>query len=153
MYLQNLYVYNKDGHYPELNKVSIAPEEFETRHYRNNETGESESYKAPKLHGQRVYKKVQLPIPYTGKILAGKEFLWDYYIHMGFQRPYAFKTLKEYVFENGILQEETDHSNSAEEIRKTINLKKYGFEREDKSIPQFVHDSFSLDYKTKAWWL
>ena len=103
--------------------------------------------------GHRVYENVQLLIPYTGKILLGKDFLREYYIHMGYQRPFAYKTLMEFIFEDGIPLDIIDHSETAEKIRESIDPKNPMWELGAGSIPQFVEDSFSLDYKTKAWWL
>lgn len=151
LFLENLYLFNGDGNYPDFLGKAISPEEYQ----------ECDSYKGkkkirkkiPRFMGHRVYENVQLLIPYTGKILLGKDFLSKYYIHMGYQRPFAYKTLIEFIFEDGIPLDIIDHSKTAEKLRQSINLKDPMWNLGGESIPQFVEDSFTLDYKTKAWWL
>ena len=104
--------------------------------------------------GHRVYKDVNMPIPYTGKILLGDGFMQEYYIHMGFQRGWAYKKLIELVFEEGILLECNDLSHIAKAQREAmakgnINPRRPGGD----NILKFVEDSFSLDYADKAWWM
>lgn len=101
----------------------------------------------------KVYKNVNLRISYTGRIVVGSEFLNQYYIHMGYQRAWAYKTVLELVFEEGILLNTIEHSEKAEKMREQIQFNKNFRKDLDKNIPQFVEDSFSLDLKTKCWWL
>jgi hypothetical protein len=131
--LDNLDVFNFDDEYPSLNGIEVEP--------------------AKHMGGFRTYKNLNMYIPYTGRLLLGRDFLRNYYIHMGFQRPYAYKTLIEFVFENGKVCEINDQSKAAESIREKIEKNPEILEEERLMIPQFVEDSFSLDYKTKAWWL
>ncbi len=99
----------------------------------------------------RVYKGVNLTIPFSGKILLGAGFIDEYYIHMGYQRPYAYKKLIDFEFENGVLQKTTDCSETAARWRDGM----YGSDMADRfgDIVGFIDDSFSLDYEKKAWWL
>ncbi len=66
---------------------------------------------------------------------------------------YAYKTLIEIVFEDGIPVAVNDHSDTAEKLRESIGQDNPKGERGVSDIAQFIDDSFSLDYKTKAWWL
>lgn len=130
--LDKLHIYNSEGFYPEFNGVSVS------------EFGDS--------MGFQIYKGVNLPIPYTGEILLGRKFIYEYYIHMGYQRPYAYEELFEFTFENGKLQKTTDCSEIAARLRDGT----YGRDmarRLGPDIAGFIDDSFSLDYETKAWWL
>lgn len=153
LYLQNLYLFNRDGNYPEFNGISVAPVEYEEYNVYTGNSRKPKRQKFPKYDKHRLYKDVNLRIPYTGKILTGKDFLRDYYIHMGYQRPFAYKVLKEFVFTDGNLTAVIDHSAVAEKLRESIDLNDPMWELGTVGIPQFVEDSFSLDYKTKAWWL
>lgn len=91
---------------------------------------------------------------YTGRILVGKGFIHDYYIHMGFQRAWAYETLKEFVFENGKLINVVDHSKIAAELRELIDRDPEEFDNKlHEDIIGFVNSSFSLDFENKAWWL
>ena len=131
--LKDLYLFNSDGKYPPLNGVEVSMKS----HF-----------------GHRVYKDVNMPIPYTGKILLGDGFMQEYYIHMGFQRGWAYKKLIELVFEEGILLVCNDLSHIAKAQREAmakgnINPRRPGGD----NILKFVEDSFSLDYADKAWWM
>lgn len=79
--------------------------------------------------GHRVYQNLNLPMNYTGKILVGNNFINKYYIHMGYQRAWAYKTLIELVFENGKLIEEIDQSEVAKKLRKSFDDEKFSIER------------------------
>lgn len=134
IFLKNLHISCKDDSYPDLNgiKVKTNKDSFIEHH---------------------LYKNVNLPILYTGQIVVGSKFLNQYYIHMGYQRAWAYKTVLELVFEEGILLGTIDHSEKAENIREQIQFNKNFKKDLDKNISQFIEDSFSLDLKTKCWWL
>lgn len=139
IFLEDLYINSKDDFYPEINGVLPL-------------CAESGSDRFKYMH-HHMYKSVNLRIPYTGKILVGDEFIRDYYIHMGYQRAWAYNVLVELVFENGILIETNDQSKIAAELREKIS-KDEKFEEKLYCNPlMFVLNSFTLDYGIKAWWL
>lgn len=147
--LNDLYLYNSDDKYPPLNGVEVSLPEF--KEYKC-QGGKKIIMKAH--FGHRVYKDVNMPIPYTGKILLGDGFMREYYIHMGFQRGWAYKKLIELVFEEGILQECNDLSHIAKAQREAMAQGNINPQRPDGDIlSKFVDDSFSLDYADKAWWM
>ena len=41
------------------------------------------------------YKEMNLKSSFSGKLLLAKDFIQSMYVHMGFQRPMAFKTIVE----------------------------------------------------------
>ena len=147
--LKDLYLYNSDDKYPPLNGVEVSLPEF--KEYKC-QGGKKIIMKAH--FGHRVYKDVNIPIPYTGKILLGDGFMREYYIHMGFQRGWAYKKLIELVFEEGILLECNDLSHIAKAQREAMVQGNINPQRPDVDIlSKFVDDSFSLDYADKAWWM
>lgn len=144
LYLQTLTIHCDDGNYPDIcgrntgipyavmQILASSPDFSNTGYF--------------------FYEKMNLKIPYTGKILVRTDFIHKYYIHMGYQRAYAYKELLEFGFEEGNLAGAKDLSNKAKEFRKKIGKKNthdYGFEG---NIPLFVKQSFSLSYDDKAWW-
>lgn len=143
--LKNLYINAKDDNYPAINGVEAMKDKKGKFEYM----------------GHHLYKDVQIPMKYTGKILVGKDFLREYYIHMGYQRAWAYQTLVEFIFEDGILLDTIDHSQMAEKLRE--EMKKTGKPPyteldipsffKDSSSQDFVKDSFSLDIDVKAWWM
>lgn len=136
LFLNDLYINSFDNTYPPINDVLPLVDE---------RSGEYVDYM-----GHHVYKDLNLKVKYTGKILLGGNFISRYYIHMGFQRAWAYEELKELVFEDGTLVEVNDQSHIAAEIREKLNGNK---DFPSHSVKDFVDDSFSLDYKKKAWWL
>ena len=141
LYLKNLYIHTQDDHYPDINGVSVA-------------IRDTDPFNVSSEHfGHCKYEDVGLFIPYTGKIIAGAGFIDRYYRHMGFQSPYAYRSLMEFIFEDGALKKAIDHSKRAEEIRKWIDASEPGEGRSMEDIAEYVRRSFSMDYKDKAWWL
>ena len=136
--LKNLYINSRDNNYPASNGVEAEEDEREKFQYM----------------GHHLYKNVGIRVKYTGKILVGKDFLREYYIHMGYQRAWAYQTLVEFIFEDGSLIETVDYSNMAEKLREEIKKdtgKPKPYTEQD--IARFVKNSFSLDIDVKAWWM
>ena len=56
------------------------------------------------------YKGINLQLDYTGSVIIKGEFIFDRYVHMGFQSPTSYETVIELVFEKGILKSKNDLS-------------------------------------------
>ena len=97
LYLNDLMICTRDRKYPLLN--GIPPE--------LNDFG-------------ALYKKIGLPVLYTGKILAGANLISKYFVNVGTQRYYAYRKVIEFSFENGKLVRITDQSEQAEQVHKQI---------------------------------
>ena len=65
---------------------------------------------------------------------------------MGYQRPYAYESLVELIFSDGILLEGIDHSKIAEELRNSIDPG-------DIISLQLDPDSVMQNIETKTWWM
>ena len=150
--LKDLFLFNIDGNYPPLNGVEVSPQEFEDLTVYKGGFHKPQTLSRPAHLGHRVYRDVDMLIPYTGRILLGDGFLKEYYIHMGFQRAWAYKKLLEFVFEEGILVGCNDLSHYAESARRAMNEWNYDPSHPEGNTPHFVEDSFSLDYPDKVWW-
>lgn len=152
--LKDLYLFNSEDNYPPFNGVEVSPQEFKEYDCYVGKGEKPKKVTRPVHFGHRLYKDVNLQIPYTGRILLGDGFMREYYIHMGFQRGWAYKKLIELVFEEGVLLECNDLSHIAKAQREAIKAKgenpRYP---DDGNIPKFVDESFSLDYADKAWWI
>lgn len=136
--LKNLYVYSEDNCYPEIN--GIKPEAKEGK-------------KKFQYMGHYLYKDLDMFMDYTGKILVGKGFMRDYYIHMGYQRAWAYEVLEELVFESGKLVRVIQHSEMAKKLRDEVDKDINKGKKIYKDIPRFVEKSFSLEMQDKAWWI
>ncbi len=139
IFLEDLYINSQDDYYPEIHGVLPVYGDTERNRF--------------KYMGHHLYKDLHLKLNYAGKILVGREFLEEYYIHMGYQRAWSYNTLKEFVFSDGVLVEINDQSEIAEKIRKIINENEDFDNKLRHNIADFVNESFSLDYDKKAWWL
>lgn len=142
IFLKNLYINSKDDYYPEINGVRPVDDE-------------KEGQKRYQYMGHHLYKNLSIPLEYTGKILVGKGFLREYYIHMGYQRAWAYENLRELIFENGKLMETFDHGEMAKKLRKEIDAQTNNKERANGNvnISMFIEKSYSLNMEDKAWWI
>lgn len=131
IFLEELFVHDANKKYPKINGRSVSIQD---------------------RLGHKHYKKIHEPIVYTGKILVGDRFLQQYYIHMGYQRAWAYEKLTEFVFENGRLIEINDYSEVAEKMRELLDSDKETLKQIYENPEKFVSESFSLKYKDKIWW-
>ena len=135
--LQNLYINSENDYYPKINNVS----------------SERENKKSFEYMGHHLYKNLNIFMEYTGKILIGKGFIKKYYIHMGYQRAWAYEVLDELIFDKGELIKTVDHSEMAKKLRLELENKAEEISKTGDNIPLFVKESFSLEMKDKAWWI
>ena len=86
------------------------------------------------------YHNLSVQVPFSGKIRLAKDFIQELYIHMGYQKPTAFKTIYDVTLENGRVIELKDRSKEMEE-------KRGAFKRhyESGNIIQTIKEAFSLD--------
>ncbi|MDO4837648.1 MAG: hypothetical protein Q4B32_04570 [Clostridia bacterium] len=101
----------------------------------------------------KLYKGLNQLVDYDGSLVLGRGFINRYYIHMGFQRAWAYEEVKELVFEHGMVVRTVDHSDFVAALREQIDHDPKFMNDLQDNIIKFVHDSFSLDAKTKAWWI
>ena len=117
--MERLLLHNSHGYYPDLDGVSVSPLEYEEVEYMTL-GGEIIQKKIVQAHmGHRTYE-ANMELDYTGAIVLAADFMPEYYIHMGFQRPWAFKDVKELEFEHGKLVRVTDQSEEAEKAREDL---------------------------------
>jgi hypothetical protein len=91
---------------------------------------------------QASYSNLNVLVPFSGKIRLGKGFIQDLYIHMGYQKPTAFKTVLDITLKDGRPVEIKDRSEEMEKKRGAFK-KAYESGQMNKSI----EDAFSLDMK------
>lgn len=141
MILKNLFIHTENDYYPEVNGVSVCK--------KKNQEKKDFSYM-----GHHKYENINLPMEYTGKIVVGSGFLREYYIHMGYQRAWAYEKVFELCFENGKLISKEDHSKIVAKVREEAKQDPQEFRKKIYKDPQeFVEESFSLEWKDKCWWL
>lgn len=145
LYLNNFTVNSANGNYPEINGKKPIPDSWFVEICK--ERGQD-------FTGPCEYKDLELPIEFTGRIVLGDGFIKKYYIHMGFQRAWAYEELIELEIEDGLVVNLINHSEKAKSFREAIEEDEVGFNKKLKeNIPQFVEESFSLEMRDKAWWI
>ena len=153
IYLKNLFVHCEDDNYPDINGVSAKIENEEVEVFLGRRRKETRTME--KHMGHHIYADLNIKMEFTGtkKILAGKDFLQEYYIHMGYQMFYAYKTLTEFIFKDGDLIEIIDRSEIAAQTRKDFKKHPDKLQELKKDPFNFVRTMFSLDYEDKTWWM
>jgi hypothetical protein len=59
---------------------------------------------------ESTYEDLALPIPFTGMLTLGDEFIQDLYVHMGYQPAWKYRRVAELRFEAGALVSAEDAS-------------------------------------------
>lgn len=137
--LKNLYINSKNDHYPEINGISPQNDRQKKSRFQ--------------YMGHHLYKDLDIRMDYTGRILIGKDFIQKYYIHMGYQRAWAYETLEELVFQDGALIETVRHSEMARRLREKVDIEINDKQETNVDVRKFVEECFSLKMEDKAWWI
>lgn len=87
------------------------------------------------------YEKINYAINFSGGILAGRAFIQELYVHMGFQSAWKYKNVIELIFIQGKVQEIRDVSKQMEQIR---NKKENELPEQD--LIKWIANTFRLDY-------
>lgn len=93
-----------------------------------------------KEKNQATYSNLNILVQFSGKIRLAKDFIRELYIHMGYQKPTAFKTVLDITLKDGRVIEIKDRS---EEMEKKRGAFKKAFESGE--INKSIKDAFSLD--------
>ena len=84
-----------------------------------DDTGGVDELCQPKLFGKSpqkglflplCYGPLQHPVPFTGGLLLGKDFIEELYVHMGFHPGYKYRQVVELMFHEGRLVRSCDRS-------------------------------------------
>lgn len=66
---------------------------------------------------QASYTGLNLKVPFSGTLRLAKDFIEELYVHMGYQKPSAFKTVIDFQFTNGSITQIQDRSQEVAKIR------------------------------------
>jgi hypothetical protein len=93
------------------------------------------------------YENLKYKLPFTGRIIIAKDFIDSMYVHMGFQRALAYKTVIELVIKEGDILEVKDHSDMYEQRRnKDPNEGAEPKSPADEDISGWISDTFSRKF-------
>lgn len=83
------------------------------------------------------------PIPFTGGLLLGDDFVEDLFVHMGYQSPYKYQCVLELTFESGLLVSRSDRSIEMEEIRLREGR---GDGKRSQDVVAWINETCRIDY-------
>ncbi len=95
------------------------------------------------------YTGLNVPVNFGGSLLIGRDFVQEMYVHMGFQKPFAYRVVKELLFEEGHLLVETDYSDKIDQMRARMIKTQTGKVTQDLNdhrLKKWIDWMFSLDY-------
>jgi hypothetical protein len=95
-----------------------------------------------------AYRKMRLPIPFTGGLLIGRDFLQDLYVRMGFAPAWKFRDVRELLFKAGKLTSARNRSLEMRRFREEMCHPDLGPENPDsrQSVEAWIKRTFSLEY-------
>jgi hypothetical protein len=80
-------------------------------------------------------------------MLLGKDFIEGMYVHMGFQRPMAYRTVLELQIQDGDIMATNNLSAKMEELRNRDPSKDAEpGSRDHDDVMSWIENTFSLDY-------
>ena len=94
------------------------------------------------------YVDMDLKARFTGTLLLARDFIQEMYVHMGFQRPMAYREVIEVHINKGDIIEVRDLSEEME--RKRSEDSSRGAQpksRDESDIKEWIEGTFSLDYE------
>jgi hypothetical protein len=103
---------------------------------------------------ENFYEGIRLELPFTGGILAGRGFLRQLYVHMGFPPAWKFQNVYEAIFEKGKLKRLHDVSTQMETIRSRMlqwPLQPAADQGGQAELTAWIASTFELDYDWDAW--
>ncbi len=93
------------------------------------------------------YENLNLKTSFTGSMLLAKDFIESMYVHLGFQRPMAFRTVLEIQVQDGDIISVSDLSEKMEDLRERNGSKgAQPVSDSDEDVRSWIEDTFSLDY-------
>jgi len=100
------------------------------------------------------YLGPNLPTPYSGGMIVGREFLREFYVHMGFHRAHCYAEVRELLFKEGALTDSIDHSAKMNQVRESIRQGGTGAtdkpaSRAAADVERWVNDAFTTSYEKK----
>jgi hypothetical protein len=96
------------------------------------------------INKQAVYNGLRVRMPFTGRMLLGKDFIREMYVHMGFQRPIGYQTVFEVGLKDGIILFEADRSLQIAEMRSRF-LKDLKSPNAEKELTDWIQHTFSRE--------
>ena len=137
LYLQELTIREANGNYVAIN--GIYPEKQFVNELKKLLGFQSDNDQPDEIF-KATYRDLKLPCSFTGKLRLARGFIKEFYIHMGYQKPTAYRTVYDFILMNGKVLKVKDRSAEMEQKRGAFKLQyesNYGMDA--------IDDAFSLD--------
>lgn len=104
------------------------------------------------IFGAAEYRLADFQVRFDGGLLLGSDFIDDEYVHMGFQKPHAYRNVREFVFDAGKLRGDIDHSALFVQVRHALRQRLAELSEAAKppdraAIGMWIGHCFHVDYK------
>lgn len=95
-----------------------------------------------------TYAALNLPVAFTGGLLAARDFLQGLYVHMGFHPAWKYRNVFELVISHGSVLETRDVSESMQKIRDKLvkSPLEAAADATQEQIEAWVAATFKLNY-------
>jgi hypothetical protein len=92
------------------------------------------------------YEGIDVDVPFSGSLVLAREFIDSMYVHMGFQRLQAFKTVLELIVKNGHIVKAVDQSEKIKKAReKNPDMNSMPSSDKETDIMKWIRGRFSRD--------
>lgn len=118
-----------------INGVEAEPFYLETTRMRDGKAVQE------KMEYGWKYNGLKIAVDFSGGFLVASGFIRALYVHMGFGKPYQYKQVREYLFQDGKLTNVVDQSDKAQAYRDRIA------EKMEKTIAKWRDLSLWQQYK------
>ena len=146
LYLRNLTIKDQNDHYPDIGGVTPihrADEPVEEKITTCAKTG-TVFHSFDYYPGVTEYRNLSYRVPFTGEIRIAKDFIQKEYVHMGFPKASAFKTVLDIKLDAGKVIDIQDRSQEAKQIRGSFK-KRY----KDEHGAHIILETFNTDMEWK----
>lgn len=98
------------------------------------------------------YRRVDIPVGFTGGMLLAKDFIQELYVHMGFHAPWKYREVQELIFEGGRMISARDCSLLAAQMRERMKARARAAAEDaspaqaEEDIRKWIEHTFSRSY-------
>ncbi len=96
--------------------------------------------------GGYAYQNLGWPVPFTGGLLLGADFIRATYVHMGFHPAWKFERVMEILLDHGSVQAVHDRSAEVAGRRRVIESGAAGHPDGPRGGVDWIERTFTLDY-------
>ena len=96
-----------------------------------------------------IYKDLNLPVDFTGGLLAANGFIQPLYVHMGFHPAWKYETVFELIFSQGHVLDTRDVSEQMAKLRDTMMRQPLqpGAQTSKQELEAWIASTFKMNYR------